>query len=583
MLSPSYPQRAPWGTAGKLRAWQQEALDAYFEAGKRDFLVAATPGAGKTTFALTLAGELLRTREVDRIIVVAPTEHLKTQWADAAARAHIRLDPAFRNHHTTFSRQYHGVVVTYAQVAVKAAVHRALTEGGRTLVILDEVHHGGEALSWGDALREAYGPARRRLLLSGTPFRSDDAPIPFVEYAPDAQGLRTSVTDYAYGYGRALADGVVRPVLFHVYSGHMKWRTRAGDELEAHLGQDNIKDITSQAWRTALDPQGEWMSAVLKSADARLTEIRQHVPDAGGLVLATDQTAARAYAKLLHSITGQRATIVLSDDTEASKRIERFSESTDRWMVAVRMVSEGVDVPRLAVGVYATSSSTPLFFAQAIGRFVRARRRGEAASVFLPHVPTLMALANEMERQRDHVLDRGEKDEDGLDDALLEAAEREEKASDALTEEGSFEALGSVAHFDRVVFDGKEFGQLAVPGTDEEQEFIGLPGLLEPEHVHELLMQRVARQSRHRQAREARESELGDEPVTTLPQPLHRTLREQRQLLNSLVGVYARQTGEPHGMIHADLRRRCGGPEVSKATVAQLQARIDVLRKRVRS
>lgn len=580
MLSPSFPQRAPWGTADKLRAWQREALDAYFQAGRRDFLVAATPGAGKTTFALTLAVELLRTGEVDRVIVVAPTEHLKTQWADAAARLHIRLDPRFRNSHSVPSRQYHGVVVTYAQVAAKSSVHRMLTESAKTLVILDEVHHGGDALSWGDAIRDAYGPARRRLLLSGTPFRSDTAPIPFVEYHPDESGGRVSSTDYRYGYGRALADGVVRPVLFHMYSGKMTWRTSAGDQLEAHLGQDNTKDVTSQAWRTALDPAGEWMPAVLSAADRRLTEIRRHIPDAGGLVIATDQTAARAYAVLLRELTGERPTVVLSDEAEASRRIEQFAGNTSRWMVAVRMVSEGVDVPRLAVGVYATSASTPLFFAQAIGRFVRARRRGEAASVFLPNVPVLMALANEIERQRDHALDRQDRDDDGLDDSLLESANREDEASDALTQEFSYQAISSVAHFDRVVFEGSEFGQLAEPGTPEEEEFIGLPGLLEPEHVHDLLMQRQVRQSRLREAREA-SAPVG--ATTTLPAPLHRTLREQRQLLNSLVGLYARQSGEPHGAVHAELRRLCGGPAVAQATVAQLQARIDILRRRVHS
>ncbi|MGF3055182.1 DEAD/DEAH box helicase [Microbacterium sp. YY-01] len=582
MLSPSYPQRAPWGTADKLRAWQREALDAYFQADQRDFLVAATPGAGKTTFALTLAVELLRMAEIDRIIVVAPTEHLKTQWADAAARVSIRLDPRFRNSHYAPSSQYHGAVVTYAQVAAKAWVHRDLTASGRTLVILDEVHHGGDALSWGDAIREAYSSAKRRLLLSGTPFRSDDAPIPFVEYHPDESGVRISRTDYNYGYGRALADGVVRPVLFHMYAGKMAWRTSAGDELEAHLGQDNTKDVTSQAWRTALDPGGEWMPAVLSAADRRLTEIRQHIPDAGGLVIATDQTNARAYATLLHEITGERPTVVLSDEAEASSRIEKFNDDTSRWMVAVRMVSEGVDVPRLAVGVYATSSSTPLFFAQAIGRFVRARRRGEAASVFLPHVPVLMTLANEMEKQRDHALDRRDKDDDGLDDSLLESAQREEEASDALTEEFSYQAISSVAHFDRVVFDGREFGQLAEPGTPEEEEFIGLPGLLEPEAVHEMLMQRQARQSRLREARETKEQATGA-PTTTLPAPLHRTLKEQRQVLNSLVGLYARQSGQPHGAVHAELRRLCGGPAVAQATVAQLQARIDRLRRRLHS
>lgn len=593
-LSPAFPQRAPWGTAQSLRAWQAEALEQYFEAdgpdgvgrGPRDFLAAATPGAGKTTFALRLASELLRRGVIDRIIVVAPTEHLKTQWADAAARVSIRLDPRFSNKHYSPARHYHGVAVTYAQVAVKASVHERLVLDSRALVILDEVHHGGDALSWGDALREAYGRATRRLLLSGTPFRSDTAPIPFVEYHPNDKGIRISRTDYNYGYGRALADGVVRPVLFHVYAGQMKWRTKAGDEYEAHLGQDNTKDINAQAWRTALNPEGEWISAVLRSADRRLSEVRQDVPDAGGLVIATDQTAARAYAAILRDITGEPTTVVLSDDKAASGRIETFSQSTTRWMVAVRMVSEGVDVPRLAVGVYATSASTPLFFAQAIGRFVRARRRGEAASVFLPNVPQLLALANEMERERDHALDREESDDDGLEDSLLEEAEREDKASDSLLEEGSYQALGSTAHFDRVLYDGKEFGQLAVPGTLEEEEFLGIPGLLEPEHVHELLMQRQSRQSRHRHAREAQEKARGEEtgePENTLPPALHRTLREQRQLLNSLVGLYARQSGELHGAVHAELRRVCGGPEVARATVAQLQARIDVLRRRVHS
>jgi superfamily II DNA or RNA helicase len=591
-LSPTYPQRAPWGTAQRLRAWQAEALDLYFSldgpdgpgSGPRDFLAAATPGAGKTTFALRLASELFRRRVIDRIVVVAPTEHLKTQWADAAARVSIRLDPAFSNRHAAPARQYHGVAVTYAQVAVKASVHQRLVMDARTLVILDEVHHGGDALSWGDALREAYARATRRLLLSGTPFRSDTAPIPFVEYHPDEHGIRLSRTDYSYGYGRALEDGVVRPVIFMVYAGKMRWRTKTGDEMEAHLGQDNTKDITSQAWRTALDPEGEWIPAVLRSADRRLSEVREQVPDAGGLVIATDQTAARAYAEILRGITGEAPTVVLSDEAEASSRIEAFSTSTSRWMVAVRMVSEGVDVPRLAVGVYATSASTPLFFAQAIGRFVRARRRGETASVFLPNVPQLLALAGELERQRDHALDRESDGDDwNAEEDMMDAAEREDKASDALTEEFTYQALGSLAHFDRVLFDGKEFGQLAVPGTPEEEEFLGLPGLLEPEHVHELLLQRQARQGRHRQGREAREAEAGGDVEPAIPAPLHRTLKEQRQLLNSLVGLYARQSGEPHGAVHAELRRLCGGPAVSHATVAQLQARIDLLRSRVRS
>lgn len=580
-LSPSYPERAAWGTASKLRAWQAEALEQYLAELPKDFLAAATPGAGKTTFALRLAAELRARRIIDRITVVAPTDHLKRQWADAAGRVGIRLDPGFRNAHGRSARHFHGVAVTYAQVAVRPALHRELTLSGRTLVILDEVHHGGDALSWGDAIREAFEPATKRLSLTGTPFRSDTAPIPFVQYEPDAKGVRLSKTDYAYGYGRALEDGVVRPVMFMIYAGHMRWRTKAGDEMEAKLGEDNTKDITSSAWRTALEPTGEWIPAVLRAADRRLTEVRHTIPDAGGLVLATDQTVARAYAEILQQISGEQVTVVLSDDKEASSRIEEFSAGTSRWMVAVRMVSEGVDVPRLAVGVYATSSSTPLFFAQAIGRFVRARRRGETASVFLPNVPVLMALASELERQRDHALDRrdGEGDDDpGLDDGLLEAANREEKASDELADEFTWQAIASDATFDRVVYDGTEFGTLAEPGSDEEFDFIGIPGLLEPEQVSELLRHRQARQARR--AGERRKHTVEDEAQAE-PVALYRTLKEQRSLLNSLVGLWARHTGEPHSQVHAELRRICGGPAVAQATVTQLQARIDFIRKRL--
>jgi len=578
-LSPSFPERAARGTVQSLRAWQQEALDRYFESAPRDYLVAATPGAGKTTFALRLASRLLQERVVDRITVVAPTEHLKVQWADAAHRAGIRLDPRFTNRLLRESRQFHGVVVTYAQVAVRAALHRQLTESARTLVILDEVHHAGDALSWGDAVREAFEPAVRRLSLSGTPFRSDTSPIPFVDYVRDRRGIRLSRSDYSYGYGHALADGVVRPVIFLSYAGSMRWRTRQGDEMEAALGQDDTADVTAQAWRAALDPGGDWIPAVLTAADRRLTEVRHSLPDAGGLVIASDQTQARAYAEILKGITGADPVVVLSDDTGASERIEEFSQGQQRWMVAVRMVSEGVDVPRLAVGVYATNASTPLFFAQAIGRFVRARRRGELASIFVPSVPILLALASEMERERDHALDKEDAGDDGLlDDRLLDEANREERASEELVDDFVWQALGSVATFEKVLFDGHEFGDLAEPGSEEEWDFIGIPGLLEPEQVSELLRHRQARQSRRRTAR--RES-LPPEQRETVPAPLHRTLKEQRSLLNSLVSIQARGTGQSHAMVHAEVRRLCGGPEVSRATVAQLQARIDHLRSRL--
>ncbi|MBZ2196264.1 DEAD/DEAH box helicase [Occultella gossypii] len=574
-LPPAYPARAPWGTASRLRAWQAAALDSYLERQPRDFLAVATPGAGKTTFALRVATELLEQRVVRRITVVAPTEHLKTQWADAAGRVGIKIDPNFKNAQGRHGAAYDGVALTYAQVAANPNLHRARTEAAPTLVILDEVHHGGDALSWGDAIREAFEPATRRLSLTGTPFRSDTAKIPFITYAPDAHGIRRSQADHSYGYGDALRDGVVRPVIFLSYSGQMRWRTKAGDEVSARLGEPLTKDMINQAWRTALDEKGEWIPSVLAAADKRLSEVRRGVPDAGGLVIATDQTKARAYAGHLRRITGESPVVVLSDDEGASKRIEEYGAGDQRWMVAVRMVSEGVDVPRLAVGVYATSTATPLFFAQAVGRFVRARKRGETASIFLPSVPNLLGLANELETERDHALDRPKTVEEEGDfynpeDALVAAANRSESASDEMMLPG-FEALEAQASFDKVLFDGGEFGTGGELGSDEEQDFLGIPGLLDADQVATLLR---TRQAEHVAARKRRTPAAEAAPVDD-----HRAVAELRKELNSLVKAWARRSGTPHGVVHTRLREHSGGGEVATASADHLRSRISQVRR----
>ncbi|MFP8907472.1 DEAD/DEAH box helicase [Streptomyces atacamensis] len=580
-LSPAFPGRAPWGTAGKLRAWQQAAMDLYIEKQPRDFLAVATPGAGKTTFALTLASWLLHHHVVQQVTVVAPTEHLKKQWAEAAARVGIKLDPEYSA--GPLGREYHGVAVTYAGVGVRPMLHRNRCEQRKTLVILDEIHHAGDTRSWGEACFEAFEPATRRLALTGTPFRSDTNPIPFVTYAEDDEGIRRSVADYTYGYGKALADGVVRPVIFLSYSGNMRWRSKAGDELEARLGEPMTKDAISQAWRTALDPRGDWMPSVLRAADTRLTEVRKAIPDAGGLVIAADQDSARAYAKLIREITGGAATVVLSDDAGASKRIEEFSQSDDRWMVAVRMVSEGVDVPRLAVGVYATTISTPLFFAQAVGRFVRSRRRGETASVFLPTIPMLLGFAHEMEVERDHVLDKPKKGGEDADPYaeeadLLKEAERQQDEDTGEQDQLPFEALESDAVFDRVMYDGAEFGMQAHPGSEEEQDYLGIPGLLEPDQVQLLLQKRQARQIAHSRRKPDAEADLLETPAERRPVVTHKEMLEMRRQLNSLVGAYSHQSGKPHGVIHTELRRVCGGPPTAEATAGQLRQRIAKVR-----
>ena len=561
---------SPVPSGRPLRAWQREALQAYRAAGATDFLVTATPGAGKTAFALSLAGELLASRAVDRVVVVCPTDHLRTQWAEAALAVGIGLDPTLPNDVGPVRPDLQGYVTTYAQVAARPAIHEARTRAKRTLVVLDEVHHAGDGLSWGEAVARAFDGAKRRVSLTGTPFRTrPDERIPFVRYEPDSEGGLASTADYGYGYREALRDGVVRPVVFAAYTGVSRWRNSAGEVISASLTGESTKAVEATAWRTALDPGGEWVPHVIAAMDERLTHLREAgMPDAAGLVLASDQEDARAYAAIVKRVTGHKPALILSDDPKASAKISRFADGDERYAVCVRMISEGVDVPRAACLAWMTSYRTPLFFAQAVGRVVRSRRQGESATVFLPAVRPLLALAAEMEIDRNHVLPPPSTPSDELYDPL---------PAEAMDEPGQdgWQALGAEAEFAHVLHGGRAV-VASVALTGEDEDFLGLPGLLSAEQTAALLARRDT--EHRRRASSTREQDApGEVTLDDADARSWRAAGDLRREINSLVGQLAARTGAPHGVVHGRVRKAVPGPPSAAAPVELLQARRDWL------
>ena len=568
---------APLALEGpRLRAWQRAALAAYQRADSTDFLVTATPGAGKTTFALALATSLIARRVVDRIVVVAPTDHLRTQWADAAAGAGLSLDPTMTNAQGPVRDGAHGYVTTYAQVAGRPAIHAARATRKRSLVILDEVHHAGDGLSWGAAVAEAFDGVRRRLSLTGTPFRTRaDERIPFVRYETDGDLLR-SVADYGYGYKEALADRVVRPVVFAAYTGVSRWRNSAGEVMAVSLTENSTKSVEAAAWKTALDPSGGWVPHVIAAMDERITHLRATtMPDAAGLVLASDQDDARAYAKVVHRITGEKPVLILSDDPKASKKIEAFRASRDRIAVCVRMISEGVDVPRAACLAWMTAYRTPLFFAQAVGRVVRARDAAESATVFLPAVRPLLALAAEMEHDRNYVMMPPVKDP-GAGDELADPLDMPttESEPDAVARN---EHLESDAEFAHLLSAGRAVTATAPDGVgdDDVQDFLGLPGLLSPEQTAALLTRRDS--ELRRRVREVRSEAEYVPPPVSAGQEGWRAAAALRREVNQLVSQVAARTGAPHAAVHVQLRTAVPGPVSASASVEILERRRDHL------
>jgi superfamily II DNA or RNA helicase len=563
------PQELPGPAAPRLRAWQRAALEDYeAENPRRDFLVTATPGAGKTTFALALAQRLIRRRAIDRVVVVCPTDHLRTQWAEAAHRGGIALDAALTNAVGPVRPDLAGYVTTYAQVAAKPALHAARVTAKRTLVILDEVHHAGDGLSWGEAVATAFEQAARRLCLTGTPFRTrPDERIPFVRYEQDADGGWCSSADFTYGYREALRDGVVRPVVFAAYTGTSRWRNAAGEVIAASLSEPSTKSTEATAWRTALNPKGKWVPHVIAAMDERITHLRESgVPDAAGLVLASDQDDARAYAAIVEQVTGHRPVLILSDDPKASEKIAAFTNSVDRIAVCVRMVSEGVDVPRAACLAWMTSYRTPLFFAQGVGRVVRARSAGESATVFLPAVRPLLALAAELEDERNHVIPPPSGGDESLDIVREEGEPGESQKVELVDADAAF---AHVLHAGRAVVADEAHFQAHYELTAEDEAFLGLPGILSPEQTAAVL----ARRDSHarRKAATAAQAPLSAETAAW------RAGTELRREVNRLVGVFAARHDIPHGQVHAQLRRAVPGPASAAASIDVLERRRDHL------
>ena len=533
-----------------LRQWQHEALRAFLNHPRSNFLAVACPGAGKTTFALTAARHWLRGERLP-LVVVAPTRHLKTQWASAAERFGFHLEPEWDASLGDIPSDMHGIVVTYAQVATSARTLFNVSRGG--IVILDEVHHAGGDLSWGEGVAEAFAEANSRLLLSGTPFRSDDAPIPFVEYTLGDHG--DAVSDYEYDYGNALVDGgVVRPVFFPRFDGHMEWIGADGALKEASFSDDVAREDRSARLRTALDADGQWLPTVLVKADEKLRQIRRQQPDAGGLVIAIDQDHARACAALLERWTGEAPAIALSDDPKASDVIEGYARSDQAWVVAVRMISEGVDIPRLRVGVHATTTVTPLFFRQAVGRIARwtPGLASQKAYFYVPDDPRLRHHAQNIASQRRHSInERIEKEaqrETALDD-LTRAVQVDEQPS-------LFQALSSTA------LDGEETPPPADDGIDPHEDIViaaeelaGLPIDLPPP---------PKLPGRDFDVKGA----LGDLRTK------HARKKDLRQWNADRVLELVRATGMEHPMVNAELNKRAGVERVGEADEPALRRRL---------
>lgn len=529
--------------------WQSNAVEKFLTA-RHDFLVTATPGAGKTKMALKAARELVDGGEVQRIIVVVPSENLKHQWAEVALGMGIDLTANYRNSDGALTAAKHGAVTTYQQVAHASSLWRRHASG-RTLVVFDEIHHAGDDRSWGAAIREAFEVADRRLLLSGTPFRTDGRPIPFVQY--DGNGV--SISHGGIDYATAVENGIVRPVQFEVLDGDAHWIDLGRTVAVTMSTADEEEQM--RAWSVMRDPEQAWIPSVFTRADMELTRQRDQLPNAAGLIYAATTQHADRYAEIMTRICGERVSVVYSDmDGDPNAEIKNFARGNQRWLVAVKMVSEGVDIPRAAVGVYASDVMTELWIRQVVGRHVRITSPTDEviATMFIPNITRLCDIASRIEMEA----------QIGLKEATREREDRDTPVRELRL--SLIEPLHtSEANLTEVIRQGETMSREEITYAEQLRREQGLSQL----HASDIA--RLLRAHDRRRATEETIAVLPLAPVVPVSGDAERkALRKQVQ---QLVGRVHRATGQEHQEINYDLMQQFG------CRVAEADS--DGLRKRI--
>lgn len=424
-----------------LREWQLKAKEKIEQEWKMPGakpLVAACPGAGKTLFSVTMARDALLDGRVRVVLVVSPTVNIKAQWVEQFADFNIdavgeATNEMFRRRRVDGDHLTGGwsvVCLTYAQLAQDHQLFAEIARRYPTLLIADEIHHADDSRAYGEAIAAVAEEAKLRLALSGTPFNSCGGALAMCDSAEELNDegrlVRKSLVTYPWSYGDAITVGDCRPVEFIKVMGRgtATYRSLTDSSVFQTL-IDLAKENKNDSIGTLLDTDGEFMQQMCKEGLKALADVKRHDPRAGLLVVARNKEhGARlcrlieSYCKLNEEWRAYDTCEIYNDTPKAHERIKQLQNDRTDIVVTVRMISEGVDVKRLRVGLYATDYLTRMFFVQFVGRFIRWESRlddSQHARVVIPGHIELLAFAREIEQMIDQALIAESGDDPGGD------------------------------------------------------------------------------------------------------------------------------------------------------------------------
>ena len=374
----------------KLRLWQAECINlalTQYQRGNSHFLALATPGAGKTLMASELANQLLKSNMVDLIICFSPSSIVSQDFKESLQlKTNERFDGLIGAK---------GRALTYQSLQYLDVHFWQLFEQYRVFVIFDEIHHCAgsnidNANAWGEQIiLNIQNKAQYTLALTGTPWRSDAAPIVLSSYQ---QPNNKIACDYIYGLSEAIVDNVCRvPQIVAVDNS----RITVVDDAETKTFNcfKTLLNDSDVSYQEIIENEAV-IKYMISSAQKKLTSIRLKNPDTAGLIVASSVEHAHQISMLMRTYFDEDSVVVTYRESEPTSIIQQFRYAQTKWIISVGMISEGTNIPRLQVCCHLTNIKTEMHFRQILGRILRVTNsKNQEAIMYMPAEPKLLKYA----------------------------------------------------------------------------------------------------------------------------------------------------------------------------------------------
>jgi superfamily II DNA or RNA helicase len=374
----------------KLRQWQAECINlalTQYQNGTSHFLALATPGAGKTLMASELADQLLKNNMVDLIICFSPSSIVSQDFSES-----LQLKTQERFDGLIGAR---GRSLTYQNLQYLDVNFWQLFERYRVFVIFDEIHHCAgsnidNANAWGEQIiLNIQNKAKFTLALTGTPWRSDAAPIVLSNYMHPSNKISC---DYVYGLSEAITDDVCRvPQIIAIDNNNIS----VVDDVETKTFS-SFKSLLMESvvpYQEIIENEAV-IKYVISSAHKKLSSIRIKNSDAAGLIVASSVEHARQISTLMKTCFNEDSVVVTYKESEPTGIIQQFRHAQTKWIISVGMISEGTNIPRLQICCHLTNIKTEMHFRQILGRILRMTgSKNQEAIMYMPAEPKLLEYA----------------------------------------------------------------------------------------------------------------------------------------------------------------------------------------------